>query len=181
MLVLGGAWAWAARGYADPEGSPGEARAKPVGFARDVRPILSDNCFACHGPDDKARKAGLRLDTQEGAFAELESGGRAIVPGKPDESELIARIESRRPPSCRCRRTKSGKQLTPEQIALLRRWVEQGATVDQSTGRSCRRSKPALPAVKDAAWPRNPIDRFILARLEAEGLAPVARGRPDRR
>src|SRR5260370_1110815 len=71
-----------------------ETRARPVNFAREVRPILSDNCFACHGPDDQKRKAGLRLDTREGAFSKLESGDAAIVPGKPDESELINRIEN---------------------------------------------------------------------------------------
>ena len=71
-----------------------DAKPRPVNFARDVRPILSDNCFACHGPDDKARKASLRLDTKEGAFAKLKSGGLTIAPGKPDESDLIFRIES---------------------------------------------------------------------------------------
>src|SRR5690242_3827173 len=126
FLVLGGVWA--ARGEAgDGKGPAGAAKPKPVGFARDVRPILSDNCFACHGPDDKARKAGLRLDTQEGAFGETESGARAVVPGKPEESELIARIESKDPDQQMPPKS-SHKQLTAEQIATLRRWVEQGAT-----------------------------------------------------
>jgi mono/diheme cytochrome c family protein len=168
LLVLGGAWA--ARGSADSKAAPADAKPKPVGFARDVRPILSDNCFACHGPDDKARKGGLRLDTQEGAFGELESGARAIVPGKPGESELIARIEShavdlQMPPKA------SGKQLTPEQIDVLRRWVEQGASWTKHWAYKPPQ-KPALPAVKDAAWPINAVDRFILERLEDEGLRP---------
>ncbi len=170
-LILGGAWAWAARGDAgDSKGSSGEPKPKPVGFARDVRPILSDHCFACHGPDDKARKAGLRLDTQEGAFAETESGTRAIVPGKPDESELIARIESHDPDQ-QMPPKKSGKSLTPEQIAVLKRWVEQGATWTKHWAFKPP-VKPAPPAVKHAAWPVNEVDRFILDRLEDEGLEP---------
>jgi mono/diheme cytochrome c family protein len=169
FLVLGGVWA--ARGVAgDAKGSPGAAKPKPVGFARDVRPILSDNCFACHGPDDKARKAGLRLDTQEGAFGETESGDRAIVPGKPDESELIARIESKDPDQQMPPKS-SGKQLTPEQIATLLRWVEQGATWTKHWAFKPP-VKPAPPVVKDASWSINAIDRFILDRLEDEGLRP---------
>jgi hypothetical protein len=170
-LILGGAWAWTARGDAgDSKGSPAQAKPKPVGFARDVRPILSDNCFACHGPDDKARKAGLRLDTQEGAFGETESGARAVVPGKPGESELIARIESHDPDQQMPPR-KSGKQLTPEQIAVLKRWVEQGATWTKHWAFKPP-VKPVPPAVKHAAWPVNEVDRFILDRLEDEGLEP---------
>ena len=170
LLVLGGAWAACA--YAGPGDSPVAAKAKPVGFARDVRPILSDNCFACHGPDDKARKGGLRLDTQEGAFAELESGARALVPGKPGESELIARVESQDPDQHMPPKS-SGKQLTPEQVAVLRRWVEQGATWTKHWAYKPPQ-KPALPAVKDATWPINAVDRFILERLEDEGLKPEA-------
>ena len=150
--------------------SAGDAKPRPINFARDVRPILSDNCFACHGPDDKARKAGLRLDTKEGAFAKLESGGQTIAPGKPDESDLIFRIESD-DPELHMPPKKSGKQLTADQVGLLRRWVEQGGT--WSTHWSFETpTKPALPSLKNAGWAVNEIDRFILARLEAEGLSP---------
>jgi mono/diheme cytochrome c family protein len=145
-------------------------KARPVNFAREVRSILSDNCFACHGPDDKKRKVGLRLDTKEGVLAKLKSGGVAIIPGKPEESDLIFRLETddaeaRMPPK------KSGKQLTVQQIKTLRRWVEQGAEWTTHWAFEPPR-KTDLPPVKDAGWVRNPIDRFILARLEAEGLHP---------
>jgi mono/diheme cytochrome c family protein len=170
IFVLGGAGA--ARGYADSKGSPDEAQPKPrpVNFAREVRPILSDNCFACHGPDDRARKAGLRLDTKDGMFAALAGDGRSVVPGKPDESDLVFRIESD-DPELHMPPKKSGKQLTAEQVAVLRRWIEQGAPWSMHWAFDPpKRHEP--PAVKDARWPANAIDRFILARLEAEGLAP---------
>src|SRR6202022_3736386 len=107
---------------------PPAARANDsqINFDRDIRPILSNNCFKCHGPDEKQRKAHLRLDRREGALAELKSGNRAIVPGKKEESALVVRItavepEERMPPPA------SGKMLTAEQIELLKRWVEEGA------------------------------------------------------
>src|SRR5262245_4173759 len=98
---------------------------RPVDFNRDVRPILSNNCFACHGPDEKERKADLRLDTREGALADLD-GHQAIVPGKPGASELVARLTSdkaskRMPPA------KTGKTLTAAEIEILTRWVQEGA------------------------------------------------------
>ncbi len=172
MMILALCGVGAAPGSEDTDGSPGETQPKPrpVGFARDIRPLLSENCFACHGPDEKARKAGLRLDTQEGAFAELKGGGRAIVPGKPDDSELIDRIESDDPERVMPPK-KSGKQLSADQVATIRRWVEQGASWTRHWAFKPAQ-KPELPAVKDGRWPANPIDRFILARLEAEGLAP---------
>lgn len=158
--------------------SPAQAKpkARPVNFAREIRPILSDNCFACHGPDDKPRKAGLRLDTKEGMFAKLKSGGAVIVPGKPDESELVFRLETddaeaKMPPG------KSGKKLTPQQIDIFRRWVEEGAPWTTHWSFEPPR-KAELPAVKASAWPRNAIDRFILARLEAEGLRPSPEAEP---
>ena len=144
---------------------------RPVNFAREIRPILSDNCFACHGPDHQKRKAGLRLDTSEEAFGTLESGNVAIVRGKPDESELIVRIEND-DPDLRMPPRKSGKHLAPGQIAVLRRWIEQGATMSTHWAFQPPH-KPALPAVKKVDWPITEIDRFILARLEAEGLSPA--------
>ncbi|HXG13215.1 MAG TPA: PSD1 and planctomycete cytochrome C domain-containing protein, partial [Gemmataceae bacterium] len=144
--------------------------APAVDFNRHIRPILSENCFACHGPDAKQRKAKLRLDTKEGAFGELRSGLRAIVPGKSAESELIARITSDDPAFVMPPPT-TGKKLTPEQIALVKQWIDQGAPWS-SHWAFVPPQRPALPKVKDGAWPRNPIDHFILARLESEGLAP---------
>src|SRR5262249_42659898 len=140
---------------------PGRAAEKPsakpsVDFTRQVRPILSENCFACHGPDEKKRKARLRLDTKEGALGKLRDGGFAIVPGKPDESELIARITADEP-SQRMPPAKSGKHLKPEQIAVLRQWIEQGAPWSEHWAFVAPKRSP-LPKVANGAWPRNPID-----------------------
>jgi hypothetical protein len=140
-----------------------------VDFSRDVRPILSNNCFQCHGPDEKVRKADLRLDTESGAFADL-GGHSAVVRGKPEESELVRRVTGtgtgqRMPPR------KSGKKLTPQEIDLLTRWVKQGAPYAGHWS-YVRPVRPDLPAVKDTAWPKNPVDHFLLARMEREGLRP---------
>ena len=145
-------------------------RGAAVDFDRDIRPILSDKCFACHGPDEKERKAKLRLDRKEDAFKPVKSGAFAIVPGQPEKSELIARIITRdqddlMPPP------KSGKTLTPAQIDLLRRWVAEGAKW-QSHWAYVKPERPPPPEVKNKKWPRNDIDYFILARLEKEGLKP---------
>ena len=144
---------------------------RPVAFARQIRPILSDHCFACHGPDAKQRKAKLRLDTKAGAFAELDSGdGYALVPGKASESVLVERVSSANPDK-QMPPPKFGKKLTPEQIALLKKWVEQGANWSEHWAFTAAQ-RPPLPKVKNAAWPRNEIDTFILARLEREKLHP---------
>lgn len=147
-----------------------------VDFNRDIRPILAENCVACHGPDEPKRKAKLRLDTAEGALAEAASGSAAIVPGKPDESELYLRItaedpEERMPPA------KSGKTLTPEQTERVKAWIEQGAPFERHWA-FVPPKRPSIPEVRNAAWCRNPIDAFILARLEKEGLAPSPEADP---
>ena len=141
-----------------------------VDYNRDIRPILSDNCFACHGPDARQRKAKLRLDTRDGAFAELRGGGHAIVAGKLDDSVLIERITAD-DPSQRMPPAKSRKLLTEAQIDLLRRWVAQGAPYAAHWS-FIPPMRPELAKVKNAAWPRDPVDRFILARLESVGLQP---------
>lgn len=144
--------------------------ADAIDFDRQIRPILSDKCFHCHGPDEATRESELRLDTKEGALADL-GGHFAIVPGQADASELIKRIESssdddRMPPP------DSGRQLSAAQIDLLKRWIEQGASWQQHWA-FVPVTRPALPAVKNNLWPANAIDTFALAKLEAEGLAPA--------
>ncbi|MGD9720523.1 MAG: DUF1553 domain-containing protein [Pirellulales bacterium] len=137
-----------------------------LGYNRDVRPILADNCFACHGPDSAARKADLRLDQRQ---ATVDMG--AIVPGKPEESELIARILSD-DPDVQMPPPTTHKTITAAQKEVLKRWIASGAEY-QPHWSFIAPVRPPVPAVKDAAWPRNPIDNFILARLEAEGLSPA--------
>ncbi|MCY2964953.1 MAG: DUF1553 domain-containing protein [Planctomycetota bacterium] len=150
----------------------GTALAEPpadIQFNRDIRPILADHCFQCHGPDSVQRKADLRLDTEVGARADL-GGRRAVVPGKPDESELLARILSSDPAE-RMPPDSIGKPLSASQIELLKTWISQGATW-QKHWSFLPPEAPAIPPVARQDWVRNPIDAFILARLEKEGLAP---------
>ncbi|MBV8898030.1 MAG: DUF1549 domain-containing protein, partial [Acidobacteriaceae bacterium] len=140
-----------------------------VDFQRQVRPILSDNCFLCHGPDKGTRMADLRLDTHEGALAERKNG-HAVVPGKPDESLLIKRIYSDNP-GFRMPPVFAHKTLTQEQKDSLRRWIEQGAKWSQHWAFVAPKASDP-PPVKYARWPRNQIDNFILAKIEANGLEP---------
>lgn len=149
------------------DGPPATAR---VDFIRDVRPILSDTCFACHGPDPNVREADLRLDTREGTFATTKSGVTPVVPGDLEASDLYFRVTAdddtiKMPPP------KSGKSLKPEQIATLRQWIEQGAEYNTHWS-FVPPERPAVPAVANPDWCRNPIDRFVLSRLEREGLKP---------
>ena len=145
--------------------------AATVDFTRDVRPILSHNCFACHGPDEHDRRGGLRLDDRDAAIAELESGGRAIVPGRPDESELVARLHDP-DPDVVMPPPESNHVLSAAQKEILATWIAQGAPYARHWAYVApRRASP--PAVQDDAWPAGWIDRFVLARLEAEGLAPA--------
>jgi hypothetical protein len=139
-----------------------------LNYSRDIRPILADACFGCHGPDEHKRAGGLRLDRREAATAAAESGATAIVPGTPDASELLARLTST-DPDYRMPPVKSGKKVSPEQIATLRKWIEEGAAyADHWAFVPPRRVPP--PHVQHAERVRNPIDAFLLARLEDEGL-----------
>ena len=145
------------------------AAEKPVNFDRDVRPVLSDNCFACHGPDASRRMANLRLDTEDGLFADRGSY-KIIAAGDPAKSRLFARINAATPAS-RMPPAQAGTTLTAAQIELVRKWIEQGAKWERHWA-FVPPQRPALPAVRNEKWARNPIDRFVLARLEREGLAP---------
>ncbi|MEZ6137417.1 MAG: DUF1549 domain-containing protein [Pirellulaceae bacterium] len=139
---------------------------QPLEYNRDIRPILSDHCFACHGADSAAREADLRLDVRDAAIA-----GGVLEPGDAEASALVARITSsdsdlRMPPP------ETKKTLTAEQIDLLRRWVDAGAIYQPHW--SFIAPQPAQPPqVEDDAWVKNDIDRFVLHRLEASGLAPA--------
>ena len=145
-------------------------QASSVNFARDVRPILANNCFHCHGPDAAERKADLRLDIWESA-GDLH-GAQAVIDSKnPDKSELLKRIttedaDEHMPPA------DSGKMLRPDQVKILQQWVKGGGKYEQHWAFVAPK-RPEVPTVKNQAWVRNPIDAFVLARLEHEGLEPT--------
>jgi hypothetical protein len=139
-------------------------------FNRDIRPILANHCYQCHGPDSQARQSGLRLDIREQALAPAESGGVAIVPERPDESLLIQRILSHdeaiaMPPA------EINKPLTQQQKDLLTQWIKEGADYEPHWSYLAP-ERPARPAVQQQNWARNEIDFFVLARLERENLNP---------
>jgi mono/diheme cytochrome c family protein len=144
--------------------------APAVDFQREIRPILSDNCFQCHGPDSAARQAGLRLDRRESAL-EARPAGAPIVPGKSAASLLYQRVSDPNPDS-RMPPADSRKSLTPAQIATLKRWIDSGAPWKEHWAFQTP-VKPKPPAVRNAAWVRNPIDSFILAKLEEKGISPA--------
>jgi mono/diheme cytochrome c family protein len=143
-----------------------------IAYNRDIRPILVENCFSCHGADSASRAADLRLDRRDDAVA-----FGAIVPGDSDSSVMLDRIFSDDPEEV-MPPPETKKTLTVEQKALLATWIQQGATYEPHWS-FIPPTRPEPPAVKDETWCKNPIDRFILARLEAEGLAPAAEA--DRR
>jgi mono/diheme cytochrome c family protein len=143
----------------------------PVDFNREIRPLLTNNCFRCHGPDEKERKGGkggLRLDTAAGAAADL-GGTAAVVPGKPEQSELLRRVsaadDERMPPA------KSGPRLKPDEVELLRRWIRQGAPYPPHWAYA-RPARPPRPTVRQSGWARHDLDYFVLKRLEDEKLRP---------
>ena len=138
----------------------------PLGFNRDIRPILSENCFQCHGPDSNRRKGDLRLDVREAAMEAM-----AFVPGDADNSEMIRRVfetyeDEQMPP------VDSNRSLTTAQKELLKRWVNEGAEY-QPHWAYVVPTRPAVPAVKTRPTPQNPIDAFVLATLEREKLPPA--------
>ena len=142
---------------------------RAIEFNRDIRPILSDKCYTCHGPDAANRKTKLRFDVESGAKIELAKGRMAIVPGGPSKSEVYRRITStdtatRMPPAYMGR-----EKLSDREIDLFRRWIEQGARWEQHWA-FIPPKRPALPEVREKSWVRNAVDAFVLARLEQEGL-----------
>ena len=144
---------------------------QPIDFGRQIQPILTKHCVGCHGPDAEHREADLRLDQRDSALASLPSGKTPIVPGKAAHSELFRRVttsaaDERMPPS------DTGPALSPEQIELLRRWIEAGAPFAQHWAWQKPR-RPVLPSVREKGWPRNGIDTLVLAQLEREGLTPA--------
>ncbi len=144
--------------------------AEEVDYTRDVRPILSGRCFKCHGPDPETRESGLRLDEEAASREELESGEKAIVPGNIEASELLARVLTT-DDSIRMPPPDQGPALSKQEIEILKRWVQSGAKYDKHWS-FVSPKLPKFPAVKNADWPRNGIDRFVLKKLEAQGLKP---------
>ena len=158
--LLLGAFTLAINGFAAAS-KTGAGAAKSIDFNRDIRPILSDNCFACHGPDDKERKAKLRLDRHEDALKPAKSGDYAIVPGDTKKSLLVERITTEdeddvMPPP------KTKKKLSAQQKELLTRWIAEGAKW-QSHWAYESPKRPTPPQVKNEKWVRNEIDQFVLA------------------
>lgn len=148
--------------------APNTIRAE-VDFNREIRPILAKHCFACHGPDSKARKADLRLDTKEGSQVDL-GGYSAIAPGKPDLSELLNRIESSDPDEI-MPPPEHGEPLKAPERKILREWIASGADY-QVHWAFVRPQKSTVPEVRDGSWPKSPIDYFTLAQMELRDLTP---------
>ncbi len=150
---------------------PADDSAGEINYDRQIRPILSNACYKCHGPDGEEREAGLRLDMRDEALKPADSGSRAIVPGKPEASRLIQRIlateagEIMPPPD-------TNKKLSDAEKELLRKWIAQGAKYDEHWSFVVPR-RPIVPQVGNSRWAKNAIDRFVLARLESAGLAPA--------
>ncbi|MCE9559815.1 MAG: DUF1549 domain-containing protein, partial [Armatimonadetes bacterium] len=141
--------------------SPG----KKVSYDRDIRPILSEHCFKCHGPDVDKAAAGLRLDSFAGATAKV------VVPGHPKTSVLIARVSEKDPEDRMPPKDSGVKALTAEQIETLKKWIEQGGQYEKHWS-FVTPEMPAIPKVKDASWVRNPVDNFVLSRMETAGIKP---------
>jgi hypothetical protein len=152
------------------------ALAEPLVYDRDIRPILSEKCFLCHGQDSKKRMAGLRLDSFEGATAD-RGGHAALVPGKPESSAIYRRITSQQP-ARRMPPVSSNRTLTPEQIATLKRWIEEGGMYTKHWA-FIPPKRPDIPKVADSSWVKQPIDAFVYQRLTSEHLRPSRPASPE--
>ena len=152
------------------------AQAGTVSYNRDVRPILSENCFHCHGQDPKHREADLRLDERDSAVA-INDGSAAIVPGDPARSAIIQRMLSKDPDEV-MPPPKSHRSVTPAQVEVIRRWIAEGAEYERHWS-FVPPKRAEAPALKDALWAKTGFDRFILARLESEGLRPSPEAAPS--
>jgi hypothetical protein len=152
--------------------------APPVDFSRDVRPILSDRCFACHGPDEANRQAGLRFDIEDGPKKARGDRPPVVVPGDPSASLILKRVAPADPAMQMPPPYSDRKPLTEQEVATLRAWIEQGAKWRSHWSFNAP-VRPAEPAVQNRSWVRNPIDSFILARLEKEGLKPSPEANRD--
>ena len=174
-LALAAAWVLCLSGVPQPSGKAAQAASPPVSaervdFSRDIRPILADKCFACHGPDAPNNLSPLRFDSEAHALADLGDGRRAIVRGNPEQSELVRRITAQET-SVRMPPAYSGRQLTQQEIERLTEWIAQGAPWKQHWAFTQPVRRPA-PPVRNEGWVRNAIDSFVLASLEREGWQP---------
>ncbi|MCL4192097.1 MAG: DUF1549 domain-containing protein, partial [Thermoguttaceae bacterium] len=139
--------------------------APPVSYTRDIKPLLSNRCYACHGPDESTREANLRLDNRDAAVE------WAIVPGDAGSSEVVARISADDADSLMPPADSNKPRLTPAEIEIVRRWIDEGAKFDSHWAYVAPR-KPEVPAAVDSAWPRGAIDHFVAARHAEQGLSP---------
>ncbi len=168
--VLGIAFAASVAPQKPKPKAPAQAK-KTIDYNRDVRPILSDKCFHCHGADPGSLMAGLRLDNFKDATAKRSNGQHGIVPGKPSISRLIVRINAEAP--MQMPPPSSQKKLTAEEKRILRQWILEGAEYKEHWA-FVAPAMPKIPSVKDKLWPKNTIDYFILSKIEEHGLKPSA-------
>src|SRR5215813_662050 len=177
VLLLAACLCWLpASGRKPAEAAQARLPERSIDFNRDIRPILADKCWGCHGPDAPNKKIKLRLDSEETAKADLGRGRHAVVPYHPEQSQLALRI-SAKDDAMRMPPVDSGRSLTKRETALLIEWINQGAEW-QKHWSFISPVKPQLPRVKDGSWPKNAIDYFTLERLEREELRPSPEADP---
>src|SRR5882672_9336942 len=172
-IILSGIIFYVSSCFRNNKNENAESLPETVSYNFNIRPILSDKCFKCHGPDANHREAHLRLDIADSAYAELKEmkGAFAIVPGKPDRSELLRRVTSSDagyqmpPPDAHL------GALTDHEKKLFEKWIKQGAKYERHWAFATP-VKTKLPSIGSPSWPKNEIDYFVLHKLEEQGLAP---------